>query len=132
MPRAVSKRTPAQSFALIFGVAYLTVGILGFVLAPDAGDELFGIFQVNLLHNVVHLLIGGALLFASSSHLRAKQTNLIVGIVYGVVAALGLANVVVPDLLEANTADDFLHFASAVLGVYFGTTGAQGPTPATV
>ena len=132
MSRAVTKKTPAQTFALVFGVLYVSLGILGFVLAPNAGDELLGVFQVNLLHNVIHLLIGAAFLFASSTHIRAKQTNLVVGITYGLVAALGLANILVPDLLEANTADDFLHLASAVLGVYFGTIGAQGTAPATV
>lgn len=132
MAASRSKKTPAQTFALVLGVLYLMLGILGLVLAPDAGDKLLGVFQVNLLHNVIRLCIGGALLFASGTHVRAKQTNLVVGIVYGLVAALGLANLVVPDLLEANNADDLLHLVSAVLGVYFGTAGAQGTAPVTM
>lgn len=132
MAGVAPKKTPAQTFALAFGVAYLVVAILGFVLAPDAGDELFGVFRLNLLHNVVHLAIGAVLLAASSAHARARKVNLAVGIAYGLVAALGFANVIVPDLLEANNADDFLHLVSAVLGVYFGTAGAQGTAPVNV
>lgn len=132
MAEAVAKKSPAQIFALVFGAVYLVVALLGFTLAPDAGDEIFGIFRVNLLHNIVHLLIGAALLAGSSVHARARKVNLTVGVAYGLVAALGFANVVVPDLLEANTADDFLHLASAVLGVYFGTAGARGTAPVTM
>lgn len=130
--RARSAKSPAQMFALVFGAVYILVGILGFVLAPDEGDKLFGIFQVNLLHNVIHLAVGALLLAGSSVHERAKQVNLIVGIVYGLVAILGFANVLVEDLIDANAADDFLHLATAVLALYFGTAGAEGARPATV
>lgn len=130
--RSSSAKSPAQMFALVFGVVYLLVGILGFILAPDEGDKLFGIFQLNLLHNVVHLAVGALFLAGSSNHVRAKQVNLLIGVVYGLVAVLGLANVLVTDLLDANAADDFLHLASAVLALYFGTVGAEGGSPATV
>lgn len=119
-------------FALVFGVVYLLVGILGFILAPDEGDKLFGIFQVNLLHNIIHLAVGALFLAGSSNHVRAKQVNLLIGVVYGLVAILGLANILVTDLLDANAADDFLHLASSVLALYFGTAGAEGARPATV
>ncbi|MCA1708768.1 MAG: DUF4383 domain-containing protein [Actinobacteria bacterium] len=131
MSRVASVRTPAQQFALAGGVIYLLVGILGFVLAPDAGDKLFGVFTVNLLQNAIHLVVGGLFLAGSSTQVRAKQLNLLVGIVIGLVAALGFANILVDDLLDANAADDFLHLASAVLALYFGTAGAEGARPAT-
>lgn len=132
--RATSAKSPAQMFALAFGVVYLLVGILGFILAPDEGDKLFGLFQVNLLHNIIHLAVGALFLAGSSNHERAKQVNLLIGVVYGLVAILGLANILVdaPDgLLDANAADDFLHLGSAVLALYFGTAGAEGARPAT-
>lgn len=126
MATRANAKSPAQTFALAFGVVYLLVGILGFILAPDEGDKLFGIFQVNLIHNVIHLVVGALFLAGSSSHERAKQVNLLVGVVYGLAAILGFANIVVEDLLDANAADDFLHLASAVLALYFGTAGAEG------
>jgi len=130
--RTGSAKSPAQMFALVFGVVYLLVGILGFILAPDEGDKLFGVFQVNLLHNIVHLAVGALFLAGSAAHGRAKQVNMLVGVVYGLVALLGFANILVEDLLDANAADDFLHLASAVLALYFATAGAEGGRPATV
>ena len=130
MATAASSKTPAQLFALVFGVVYLLIGILGFIIADD-NDKIFGVFQVNALHNIAHLAIGAILLFASGKHALAKQANLWVGIVYGVLAILGLANILIdaPDgLLDANDADDFLHLATAVLAIYFGTAGASGGT----
>jgi len=109
-----------------FGVVYLLLGILGLILVADAGDKLFGVFNVNLAHNLVHLVIGLALLISTGSHSSAKRVNLIVGVVYAVVALLGLVNVLVPDLLKANLADDYLHLATAMLAIFFGTIGAEG------
>lgn len=129
--RATKAKSPAQIFALAGGVAFLLIGILGFILAPDGGDKLFGVFEVNLLHNIVHLAVGAFLLVGSSTHVRAKQVNLIVGIVYGIVAILGFPDILVNKLLDANAADDFLHLATAVLALYFGTAGAEGARPAT-
>ena len=123
---ASAAKSPAQTFALAFGVVYLLIGILGFVLAPDEGDKLFGVFQVNLLHNVIHLAVGALFLFGSRSFATAKQVNLLIGIVYGLVALLGFADILVDDLIDANAADDFLHLATAVLALYFGTAGAAG------
>jgi len=130
MATATSSKTPAQLFALVFGVVYLLIGILGFIIADD-NDKLLGIFQVNALHNVAHLAIGALLLVASGKHATAKQVNLGVGIAYGLLAILGLANILIdaPDgILDANDADDFLHLATAVLAIYFGTAGASGGT----
>lgn len=129
--RSMSAKSPAQMFALAFGVVYLLVGILGFILAPDVGDKLFGLFQVNLLHNIIHLAVGALFLVGSSSYVRAKQVNLLIGVVYGLVAILGFPDILVDDLIDANAADDFLHLASAVLALYFGTVGAEGTRPAT-
>lgn len=128
MSTAASSKSPAQLFALVFGVVYLLVGILGFIIADD-NDKLLGVFQVNALHNIAHLAIGALLLVASGKHATAKQVNLGVGIAYGLLAILGLANILVeaPDgILDANDADDFLHLATAVLAIYFGTAGASG------
>lgn len=119
-------RSPAQNFAYVFGMIYLLIGILGFIIVPDSGDELFGVFSLNVPHSIAHGAIGLALLFSSGNRTNAKRVNLIVGIVYGVLAVLGFVNVVVNDWLKANAADDFLHLATATLAIFFGTIGAEG------
>jgi hypothetical protein len=59
-------RLPAQRLALTVGVLFSVVGVAGFLVpgydgfADPDGERLLGIFEVNPLHNVVHLLIGAA------------------------------------------------------------------------
>lgn len=131
--RATAGKTPTQTFALVFGAVYVLVGILGFIM-----DPILGIFNVNLLHNIVHLAIGGALLFASKDHATAKTVSLIVGVAYLLVAVLGfVAKDFMADLLDITDnskgmADNILHLVSGAAGVYFGTAGAESRTGAPV
>ncbi len=138
--RGTSTRTPAQTFALAFGAVYLLIGILGFAFtgfdnfATYSPDELI-IFPVNPLHNIVHLAIGAAWVASAARHDSAKAANLGIGVVYLLVAALGLLEVeFVAELLTLNNGeaaapsatdpDNFLHLVSGALGVFFGTAGA--------
>jgi hypothetical protein len=130
--------TPMQKAALIVGVVFLVVGVAGFVpgLTSDVGDlhgaghgsgaMLLGLFQVSVLHNIVHLLFGIAGV-ALARTFRASKLYLIVGgLVYAVLWIYGL--VIDKDsqanFVPLNTADDWLHFVLAVgmigLGVLLG------------
>ena len=138
MARAAT-RTPAQLFALVFGAIYLLLGILGFVVTgfDDFASEVYGeeviFFPVNPLHNLVHLATGALWLGASSNHSSAKSVNLLIGVVYTLVAVLGFAGVLKFLAIEgAGSADNWLHVATAVLAIYFGTAGAEGTRPAMV
>ncbi len=131
--RATAGKTPTQMFALVFGAVYILVGLLGFI-----NDPILGIFNVNVLHNIVHLAIGAAWVFSSRDHATAKTVSLAIGVVYLLVAVLGfVAQDLMEDLLDitegaTGMADNFLHLASGALGVYFGTrdatTGARTST----
>src|SRR3990170_7194834 len=95
-----SAKSPAQMFGLVFGAVYVLVGILGFFVADSftggqASDKLI-LFPVNHMHNIVHLLIGAALLFGSTRADLAKTINLVVGVAYALVAVLGFMGVVTP------------------------------------
>ena len=127
--RVTAGKTPTQTFALVFGAVYILVGLLGFVM-----DPILGIFNVNLLHNVVHLAVGAAWVFSSKDHATAKAVSLAIGVVYLLVAVLGfVAQDLMEDLLDITDdgkgmADNFLHLASGALGVYFGTAGGESRT----
>ncbi len=106
----------------IFGVVYLLVGIAGFFVSSGAGfagteGGTLIVFEVNPLHNVVHLLIGAVLLGAATSSVRASRAaNTGVGAVYLLVGLLGLFLVgSSANILALNGADNVLHVASAVL-----------------
>jgi hypothetical protein len=120
--RSGAAKTPAQLFALVFGVVYVLVGLLGFIgpLAPDG--RLLGIFGINPLHNVVHLAVGAIFLFGSTSPVNAKMVNLIIGVVYLLLGVLGLFLPLT--FINNNGADTALHLVTGALALYFGTVGA--------
>lgn len=127
-------QSPNRLVGTIFGVVYLLVGLTGFVVtggvsfAATEGEPLI-VFDVNPLHNIVHLLIGAALLIAARSSVRAaKGTNTTVGAVYLLVGVLGLFLVgSSANILALNGADNVLHFASAILLLGVGLAADKSP-----
>jgi hypothetical protein len=108
---------------VIFGAVYVVVGLLGFIVTSGvgfiatSGGMLLGIFEVNPLHNVAHLLIGGALLVAGLAGVRpAKAVNTTVGAAYLLLGIAGFFLVgTAANVLALNSADHILHLASALL-----------------
>jgi len=128
--------TPAQLYARIFGVVYAAVGVAGVLISDqsffggDAGDKLI-VFPINYAHDIIHLVIGFALIWGSMKAALAPKSNLAVGVVLALVAVLGFIGVLTPDLInDHGVADDFLHLATAILAIYFGTAGAGTSAPA--
>ena len=122
--------SPNRIVATVFGAVYLLVGLLGFAFTGGVGfiategGLLLGIFEVNPLHNVAHLLIGAALLIAGLSNVRAAKTvNIIIGAAYLLLGVVGFfLDGTALNILALNTFDHFLHLASALvlLGVGLG------------
>jgi hypothetical protein len=119
--RALADRSVGEIIAGALGVVYLLVGTLGFLVtagvgfAATSGGDLLGIFEVNPLHNIVHLAIGVALVgafVAGPSATRAVAT--IIGAVYLIV---GVAGFVVTgsdaNILALNLPDHLLHLGTA-------------------
>ena len=130
-----SARGLNKTVATVFGAVYLLVGVLGFTVSgghPVAGHEgglLLGVFEVNVLHNLVHLLIGAVLLLSGlrGTERAAASANATVGAVYLVVFLYGL---VVPlasaaNFVALNAADNGLHLASALLLLAVGVVGLR-------
>ena len=140
-------RTLAQTLAMVFGIAFLGAGILGFIpgittnyddlkfAGNESGAELLGIFQVSILHNIVHLLFGVAGLALARTVDGAKTYLLGAGIIYVVLFLYGLLVSSGSDanFVPANSADDFLHLALAVglLASWYVSRGDRGLAPAT-
>lgn len=116
-------KSPNRLLGVIFGAVYILVGILGFTVTSGVGffategGLLLGIFEVNIFHNIAHLLIGAALLIAGLSSVRAAKTvNSVVGAAYLVLGLVGLFLVgSTLNILALNAADNVLHFASAAV-----------------
>ena len=124
------RTSPNRLVATIFGAVYLLVGLLGFAFTGGVGfvatkgGLIFGIFEVNPLHNIAHLLIGAALLIAGLTRVAAaKAVNITVGAVYLLLGIVGFFLVGTgANILALNTPDHFLHLVSAIvlLGVGLG------------
>lgn len=121
--------SPNRLAAVIFGAVFLLVGIFGLFVAGDhivstEGGNILG-FEVNHLHNVVHIVIGAVLLSGGLKSIpMAKKANMTVGIVYLVVGILGLFIInTAYNFLALNAADNWLHFITAgiLLAVAYGT-----------
>lgn len=126
-------KSPAQTFALVFGAVYLLVGIAGFLVTGFDNfvgrtyDDVLILFPVNPLHNIVHLAVGALWLGAAAKHASAKSVNMLIGIVYALVTVLGFLGALKFLAIEGpGSADNFLHLASAGLALYFGSAGAEG------
>src|SRR6186997_1525164 len=83
--RHLMRNSPNRIVATVFGAVYVLVGLLGFAVTGGVGfiategGLLLGIFEVNPLHNIAHLLIGAALLIAGIvSATAAKTVNIVV------------------------------------------------------
>jgi hypothetical protein len=91
-----AKRSAAQGVSLLGGIGFVLVGILGFVQGgmsmesdPNLAPKLLGIFPVNALHNVVHLVFGAWGLAAARTHAAARAYCRIAGVIYLVLTCLG-------------------------------------------
>lgn len=104
----------AKKLAMVFGVVFVLVGILGFISNGMVGSN--GYFMTNHAHDAVHLLIGIIILIWSArGEAAAAMSMTTFGIVYLLIAVLGF--VMTSPLLgfiTYNGADNWLH---VVLGV---------------
>jgi hypothetical protein len=115
--------TPIQKAAAIVAIAFLAVGVLGFIprvttdfdriefAGHESGAELLGLFQVSVLHNIVHLGFGAIGLFAIRTAIAARNYLIGGGIVYLVLWVYGLIIDTSGDanFVPLNDADDWLH-----------------------
>lgn len=112
-----------QKFAMIFGVVLLLIGVLGFVPGITSNGFLLGIFHVNALHNIIHLVSGAAALWASfSSAKAAKMYFQVFGVIYALVTILGFftGEGQILGFIANNMADVILHLVIAVVALYAG------------
>ena len=122
-----------SKIAVIFGVVFVAVGALGFVPAAVPDGKLLGLFEVNTMHNVVHLATGLVAIFVGMNGDGASRLFFrIFGVIYALVAVLGVVYGEQPilGLVANNYADVGLHAAIAVVALYLGFA-VRPATPAT-
>jgi hypothetical protein len=132
--------TTIQKLAGVFGVVFILVGIGGLFAQggmamqptdPAMAAKAFGIFPVNLLHNVVHLAFGAWGLVVSRSWDGSKQFFTIGGIIYVVLTILGFVAPTGFNLVPLGGPDIWLHCLLAVAMLAIGYTAKPVPTTTT-
>lgn len=135
-----------RTFALIYGIVFLAVGAAGFIPGltephthPDVTMEaglglLLGLFPVNILHNVAHLLFGVWGLWASRSVDGARTYGKGTAIIYGLFTVMGLIAAAklwtTFGLVPLYGNDVWLHALLAAGAAYFGFFHREGTTAA--
>jgi hypothetical protein len=143
------RRSPSlvNTAAMIVGVVFVLVGILGFIpgitthygdlsfAGHGSGAKLLGIFQVSILHNIVHLLFGLAGIAAGRATASAARSYLVGGgVIYLVLWIYGLVidKASSANFVPVNNADNWLHLLLGVgmiaLGVALGRTATSTTT----
>ncbi|MFI9008042.1 DUF4383 domain-containing protein [Actinosynnema sp. NPDC053489] len=114
---------PLRGAAMAVAVAFLLVGVLGFVpgltthldeitfAGPGSGAHLLGVFHVSVLHNLVHLLFGAVGLAMARGASSARAYLVGGGAVYLVLWLYGLVvdKASSANFVPLNDADDWLH-----------------------
>jgi len=127
-------RSTVQSAALLVGIVFLAVGILGFVpgitthygdlsfAGHNSGAKLLGIFQTSILQNIIHLLFGLAGIAMARTWEGARTFLIGGGVIYLVLFVYGLFahGNTSANFVPVNSADNVLHVA---LGVGMGALG---------
>ena len=113
-----------QMLGLAFGAIYLLVGVVGFFItgfgnffAHDTNQTLLG-FEINGMHNVVHIVIGVAGLLLARTLAGARTYGWLLAIGYGAAFVYGLIAIGQTwDFLSINAADNVLHVLTAIVGL---------------
>ena len=139
-----------RNAAKLVGAVFLLVGVLGFVpgitqhiyplsfAGHNGNDKLLGLFQVSVLHNIVHLLFGAAGLAMAKTTRSATSYLVGGGVIYLVLAIYGavISQHSAANFVPINTPDNWLHLvlglgmiALGLIGMRArrGTTGANRP-----
>lgn len=109
-----------KGVATVFGVFFVVMGILGFVPFVTWDNMLFGVFTVDPVHNVVHLVTGLVALMVVSKMDYAKLYFKVFGVVYAVAAVVGFFGAGNLWFMHVSMADNVFHLVVAAVALYVG------------
>ena len=109
----------SRTYAIVFGVVYTLVGLVGLAVAPTLATATLIVFPVNVLHNAVHVLVGVAGIAAFLSG-RTVEYARVVAVLFAVLTLAGFLPQPLLGLVPLGGLDIALHAATALLAVAAG------------
>lgn len=108
--------------AVLFGIAFIFAGVAGYGIMPQFVENglLFGFFEVDTIHNLVHIVTGVIAIMAATSFRLSKLFFIIFGLIYAVAAGYGFWHQGDLYIMQANMADNYLHAGVAVVALLIG------------
>jgi hypothetical protein len=130
--------TTNRIVALVLGIVFLVIGLAGFFVSSSMSvGNLLG-FDVDLVHNLVHLITGIVALAAVFTG-WSRRFNQIFGIIYIIVGLAGLIypglyfNSMLLGMMHVNAVDHGFHLIvgiiAAAVGFFVADYPATTPTP---
>jgi len=128
-----------RNLAKAVGAVFLLVGILGFIpgittniypldfAGHEGNAKLLGLFEVSILHNLVHILFGIAGLAMAKNAKSATSYLIGGGVIYLVLALYGvlIGHDTAANFVPVNDADNLLHLVLGVAMVGLGMIGLR-------
>ena len=120
----------ASTVSLALGIAYLAIGLLGFVpgitqMSPMPGQGLLlGVFAVNAIHNVAHLVLGATLVWAATTGDNVRMVNRGLAAVFAILVVGSLIAPIVEGV-AINPPDTGLHLVSLLVTAAIGFTASR-------
>ena len=104
----------------VLGIVFILLGIWGFFT-----DMILGIFLVDTMHNLVHLIVGILALVFAGNVARGTMYARILGVIYALITIIGFFSDSILGLFMVNMADTWLHLVFALILLYVGFAGGK-------
>lgn len=108
--------------AVLMGIAFIFAGVAGYGVMPQFVENglLFGYFEVDTMHNLVHIATGVIAIMCATSFRLSKLFFILFGLIYAAVAGLGFWRQGDLYMMHVNMADNYLHAGIAVVSLLIG------------
>lgn len=109
----------SRTYAIVFGVVYLLVGLIGMAVSSTLATGTLIIFPVNVVHNAVHILtglLGIAAFFAGMSVLYSR----FMAVLFAILVVAGFLPQPLLGIVPLGGWDILLHLGTAILGALAG------------
>ncbi len=111
-------------FAVLFGIAFIFVGVIGFLPTYKIDSLLFGYLSAALINNIVHILIGVIAIMSATRAKLARQFFQIFGVIFTLIALWGFWTGGDLYIMHVKLADNIIHLlvglAAILIGFKFG------------